>query len=107
MGKPVKIVDLAKQLIELSGFQPDVDIEIEYSGLRPGEKMFEEINYHKEKLSPTTHPKIMGFATTPQNIDDVKSFLQELSGELHGAEANTLKLLLKKAVPEYKPFLTN
>src|SRR5205085_3076742 len=61
MGKPVKILDLARQLIELSGFIPDEDIRIEFTGLRPGEKLFEELSYHGEKIACTRHPKIMQF----------------------------------------------
>ncbi|MGH7992725.1 MAG: polysaccharide biosynthesis protein, partial [Limisphaerales bacterium] len=58
MGQPVKIVDLARQLIELSGFVPDRDIRIEFTGLRPGEKLFEELSYQGEKITSTRHPKI-------------------------------------------------
>jgi len=58
MGKPVKIVDLARQMIELSGYVPDQDIKIEFSGLRPGEKLFEELSNTAENHVATTHPKI-------------------------------------------------
>lgn len=58
MGEPVKIVDLARTLIQLSGFEPDVDIKIEFTGLRPGEKLFEEINLSEEEVSKTSNNKI-------------------------------------------------
>src|SRR5439155_702848 len=59
MGKPVKIVDLARQMIELSGLKPDQDIEIEFIGMRPGEKLFEEISHHGENFVPTAHRGIL------------------------------------------------
>ncbi len=58
MGEPVKIVDLAKNLIKLSGFEPDVDICIEFTGLRPGEKLYEELLMSEEGLTDTSHEKI-------------------------------------------------
>ena len=59
MGTPIKIVDMAKDLIRLSGFEPEVDIKIEFVGLRPGEKLFEELITDGENVVPTTHEKIM------------------------------------------------
>src|SRR5690606_32945974 len=59
MGKPVKIVDLARQMIRLSGYEPDVDIEIRFSGVRPGEKLFEELQHTGEDHTATAHPRIM------------------------------------------------
>jgi FlaA1/EpsC-like NDP-sugar epimerase len=106
MGSPVKIVDLARQLIELSGLRPDEDIEIEYIGLRPGEKLFEELNHKGENIVPTNHPKIMCFISTPAQLADVKRLFQELASHLDEMEPIQLKLLLQRAVPEYKPYLT-
>jgi len=106
MGKPVKIVDLARQLIELSGLRPDDDIEIEFVGLRPGEKLFEELSYKGENVTPTTHPKIMRFVCEPMPVADVRSMLEEITLDMHTAEPNQMKLRLHKAVPEYRPYLT-
>jgi FlaA1/EpsC-like NDP-sugar epimerase len=106
MGKPVKIVDLARQLIELSGLKPEEDIAIEFVGLRPGEKLFEELNHHAENLTPTNHPKILRFVCEPRPLDEVRAQLQRLADKLHEVEPNQLKLMLKEAVPEYQPYLT-
>ena len=106
MGKPIKIVDLARQLIELSGLRPEEDIQIEFIGLRPGEKLFEEINHQGENITPTNHPKILRFVCEPLPLPHVRTLLDDLAKELHRAEPNQLKLLLKKAVPEYQPYLT-
>jgi FlaA1/EpsC-like NDP-sugar epimerase len=106
MGKPVKIVDLARQMIELSGLRPDEDIELEFVGLRPGEKLFEELSCQGENIAPTKHPKIMRFVCQPMALEEVRSILRDLASELHKAEPAQLKLQLKKTVPEYQPYLT-
>lgn len=106
MGKPVKIVDLARQLIELSGLRPDEDIEIVFTGLRPGEKLFEELSHKGENVTPTQHPKIMRFVSEPLPLKQVRAQLERLSLQLSEAEPNQLKILLKDAVPEYQPYLT-
>lgn len=106
MGKPVKIVDLARQLIELSGLKPDEDIEIQFAGLRPGEKLYEELSHKGENVTPTTHPKILRFVAEPEQFDRVAKMLEEMHQELHSAEPAQLKMMLKKAVPEYQPYMT-
>jgi FlaA1/EpsC-like NDP-sugar epimerase len=105
MGKPVKIVDLARQLIELNGLRPEEDIAIEFVGLRPGEKLFEELSYQGENITPTTHPKIMRFVSQAQPLDEVEKWLEQLGNVLYESEPNQIKLLLKQAVPEYQPYL--
>lgn len=106
MGQPVKIVDLARQLIELSGLRPEVDIAIQFTGLRPGEKMFEEISLDRENLTPTTHPKIMRFVSTPPPLAEVREQLDGLRQAASRVDDVELKRLLRQSVPEYKPYAT-
>ena len=103
MGNPVKIVDLARQMIELSGLKPDEDIQIEFTGVRPGEKLFEEVTRKGENFAPTTHPKIFRFLSQPADLAQFRQTLQNLRDNLHLLEPNELKAMLKKAVPDYKP----
>lgn len=105
MGKPVKIVDLARQLITLSGFVPDKDIRIEFTGLRPGEKLFEELSYEGEHIAPTRHPKIMRLRCDPPPFSQVRRLLFALIRQADKVKPNDLKRLLERAVPEYQPQL--
>ncbi|MDE3066466.1 MAG: polysaccharide biosynthesis protein [Verrucomicrobiota bacterium] len=105
MGKPVRIVDLARQLIELSGFVPDRDIRIEFTGLRPGEKLFEELTYQGEKITATRHPKIMRLLCEPPPFEQVRAFLFRLAGQADQLGPDEIKGLLKSAVAEYQPQL--
>jgi FlaA1/EpsC-like NDP-sugar epimerase len=105
MGQPVKIVDLARQLIELSGFVPDRDIRIEFTGLRPGEKLFEELSYHDEKITGTRHPKIMRLLCDPPPYEQVRGLLLRLAGQADQLGSDEIKCFLKSAVPEYQPQL--
>ena len=105
MGEPVKIVDLATQMIELSGYRAGEDIEIQFSGLRPGEKLFEELSHHKERLTETGHPKIFRFVCQPPDLSQVETFLSEIQLQLNNAEPSEIKLSLQRFVPEYRPYL--
>jgi FlaA1/EpsC-like NDP-sugar epimerase len=100
MGQPVKIVDLARQMIELSGLRAGEDIEIVFSGLKPGEKLFEELQHHTEEYAPTDHPRIMRFRG--KSALDLAA-LEALGRELHAKDANALKRGLQRLVPEYQP----
>jgi FlaA1/EpsC-like NDP-sugar epimerase len=104
MGEPVKIADLAKNLILLSGLQPERDIEIQFTGLRPGEKMFEELNLYDEHLIPTSHSKIRSYVGH-RNLDamQIKASLQRLQAIVEGHDVANLVLLLKELVPDYNP----
>jgi FlaA1/EpsC-like NDP-sugar epimerase len=105
MGKPVKIVDLARQMIELSGLKPEEDIQIEFIGIRPGEKLFEELTHTGENFVPTTHPKICRFISPPVDLAGMRETLRRLSGHLHEVGADQLKLLLREVVPDYAPYV--
>ena len=100
MGQPVKIVDLARQMIELSGYRVGEDIEIKFSGLKPGEKLFEELQHHTEEYATTAHPRIMQFRGK-SSVD--AAALRELEADLHGKDANQLKRDLQRLVLEYQP----
>ena len=102
MGEPVKIIDLAKNLIKLSGYEPDVDISIQITGLRPGEKLYEELLMAEEGIKSTTHNKI--FVARPI-IDDYNELLKSLDKLKHIVENDTEERLiqyLEEIVPTYK-----
>lgn len=105
MGKPVRIVDLARQMIELSGLKPDEDIQIEFIGMRPGEKLFEEVTHKGENFAPTTHPKICRFISQPPALDQMRSTLASLRAELHQVGPEQIKQLLQEVMPDYTPYL--
>lgn len=104
MGEPVKIVDLARNLILLSGLQPDRDIKIRFSGVRPGEKLFEELNLKDEHLVPTSHSKIKSFECDYDvDVRQIKAHLSELQRILEDHDVVRLVHLLKKLIPDYNP----
>ncbi|MEI6196132.1 MAG: nucleoside-diphosphate sugar epimerase/dehydratase [Verrucomicrobiota bacterium] len=103
MGKPVKIVDLARSLILLQGLKPEEDIAIQFTGLRTGEKMYEELNYNSEELQPTEHHKVFRLVTSAPQLDTVTSRLAELEASFKGVSINELKLRMTRLVPEYTP----
>lgn len=105
MGNPVRILDLAKRMISLSGLRLGHDIEIEFVGLRPGEKLYEELSYRGENIAPTTHPQIMRFVSEPARLEDLRAMFEELSRHLHTGKPNHLKSLLKQILPDYHPYL--
>jgi FlaA1/EpsC-like NDP-sugar epimerase len=104
MGQPVKILDLARQMIELSGLVPETDIEISITGLRPGEKLFEELSHKGENLRATDHPKIMRFVADPLPLSFVKTAIEEFVRCINIAEPVQVKAMLKALIPEYVPF---
>ena len=104
MGQPVKIDDMARQLIRLSGYEPDVDIPIIYTGLRPGEKLYEELlmDAEQDKMLKTAHNKI--FIAPPMDIDLEKFYtqLQELKVSAHHNDDAVVECL-QEMVPSYHP----
>src|SRR5699024_5364062 len=102
MGSPVKIMNLAKHMIRLSGLRPDRDIKIEITGLRPGEKLFEELLADKEATLTTHHEKIM-IAKANNNFEkhELSLLLNNLLESVRGYECKEALTILKKLVPEY------
>jgi FlaA1/EpsC-like NDP-sugar epimerase len=103
MGTPIKITDMARDLIRLSGFVPDEDIKIEYIGLRPGEKLYEELITEGEGIVPTSHEKIMALKGAECNLGILNGNIDELTALSDEQDQDKIKRMLKKIVPEYMP----
>lgn len=104
MGEPVKIYDLAKSLIELSGYRLGEDMEIEITGMRPGEKLYEELLMNEENLHETNHKKIFITESMDFTMDDVEKKLdmfREIIDNEH-ATKDHIKEVIKNCVPTYK-----
>jgi FlaA1/EpsC-like NDP-sugar epimerase len=102
MGKSVKIVDLAKKMIQLSGLTLDRDIKIVYTGLRPGEKLYEELLNNKENTLPSHHEKIMIAKVRTYEYDEVNKKLQELVDLFPAQDNMAIVKKMKEIVPEFK-----
>jgi FlaA1/EpsC-like NDP-sugar epimerase len=103
MGTPVKIVDMARDLIRLSGFEPDVDIDIEFIGLRPGEKLYEELITADENAQPTAHPKILILKGSTCDLDLLNEKIHELGSLIHSQDSVKIRSKLMEIVPDYSP----
>jgi FlaA1/EpsC-like NDP-sugar epimerase len=103
MGKPVLILDLARNMIQLAGLVPDDDIEIRFTGLRPGEKMFEELALKGENILPTYHEKIRIFKGKEIEAGVLLKWLVRLQVSLERGDENRILLDLTELVPEYRP----
>lgn len=101
MGEPVKIVDLARDLITLSGYKPDEDIKIEFTGLRPGEKLYEEPLMDEVALTTTEHKKIFVEKPAETSIDFIEKSIKEFKGAVTMDDEKIIKLV-KEKVPTYK-----
>jgi FlaA1/EpsC-like NDP-sugar epimerase len=103
MGKPVRILDLVRNLIRLSGLEPDRDIKIDFVGLRPGEKMFEELKLEGEDIFPTAHEKIRLLTGSKMTFEQVSVALHQLSVLVAAKNVHGLVGKLVEIVPEYWP----
>ena len=101
MGESVKIDDLARRMIYLAGFKPDVDIKIEYSGLRPGEKLYEEVLSNNENTLPTDHSRIRIAKVREYDYADALTKVEELERLSREVEINDMVKLMKDIVPEF------
>ena len=100
MGEPVRIVDLAEDMIRLSGLRVGEDIAIEFTGLRPGEKLFEELHLTGEQHLPTAHPKIIVVEHQPSSLNQVTAAIRELE-QLADDAPDQIRSRLACLVPEY------
>lgn len=102
MGESVKIIDLAKKMITLSGLRVDKDIEIRYTGLRPGEKLYEELLNNDENTLPTHHPKILVAEVNTPSYAYMEVATNELNLLLSSGDNNSIVAKIKEMIPEYK-----
>jgi FlaA1/EpsC-like NDP-sugar epimerase len=102
MGEPVKIIDLAKKMIRLAGFTPDKEIEIKIIGLRPGEKLYEELLNDTSKTLPTHNDKIMIGVEVVEDFDEVSVAVRDLCETAKYLASDEIVYKMKKIVPEFK-----
>lgn len=102
MGTPVKIADLAKKMIHLAGYEVDRDIKIEYTGLRPGEKLYEEVLATKENTIPTCHERIFVAKVRSYDYAEAKDVVARLETLSRNVEIPQMVMLMKETVPEFK-----
>ena len=102
MGESVKIAHLARRMIELAGFEPDKDIKIEYTGLRPGEKLYEEVLSNKENTEPTLHDRIRIAKVREYDYREACEVAEELEALSRKVEIPNMVRLMKRTVPEFK-----
>ena len=111
MGTPVKIADMARDLIRLSGKEPDRDIKIVYTGIRPGEKLFEELITHGEGIVPTAHKKIMVLQrehlADAAARDYIRQALEELVSAAGSYDTSRIRTTLQGIVADYAPTSQN
>ncbi len=101
MGKPIKIIDLANKMIKLAGFIPNKDIKIEIIGLRPGEKLFEELINHNSKTLPTQNDKILISQNNFEDFDAINNCILDLNINAKKMTNNEIVTIMKSIVPEF------
>ena len=102
MGNPIKIIDLANKMIKLAGFIPEKDIQIRFTGLRPGEKLYEELLNHTSRTLNTHHPKIMIEQVVEEEHELMHVEIEELIGMSHFFDNDDIVTKMKKIIPEFK-----
>jgi len=105
MGKPVKIIDLARRMIHLAGLRPGVDIRIVHTKLRPGEKMFEELFKESEQFIETDHPRILKAKKEKNHNPDFMTALEELEKKALSHNNEDVLNILQRLLPEFTPYL--
>jgi FlaA1/EpsC-like NDP-sugar epimerase len=102
MGEPVRILDLARQMIRRSGLREGEDIELRVTGIRPGEKLYEELATNDEQTQPTSHSKIRIWKSSPSHPAAVRRLLDRLYATID-SPSDTVVAALAACVPEYQP----
>ena len=100
MGRPIKILDLATDMINLSGYKPFEEIPISFTGLRPGEKLFEELELSGEEIDRTRHPKIFVGRLNSFPGKEIEAAMAHLSGLVQGARYDEIRMFLDELLPE-------
>jgi FlaA1/EpsC-like NDP-sugar epimerase len=103
MGEPIKILDVARQMITLSGLREGTDIDIEFTGLQAGEKLFEEVQHLSETLQATQHPCVMRFVASSDSQINMSQISQDLESAMRDTDAAVIKNTIQKHIPEYTP----
>ena len=102
MGEPIKIIDLVRKMIKLFGLEPDVDIRIIFTGLRPGEKLFEELSRDNSRILPTYHPKIKISKDNVMNYEEIDFLTQKIFSKAQEGNKMEVVKVLKEIVKEFK-----
>jgi FlaA1/EpsC-like NDP-sugar epimerase len=103
MGEPIKVLEVARDLIRLHGWEPERDIPIQFIGLRPGEKLFEELITEGEGVMPTEHNKIMVLIGNHCDLSWLRQQIDELIFAADSYDSQAIKTKLRQVVPEYTP----
>jgi len=106
MGEQIKVAALARNMIVLAGLVPGKDIDIVFTGLRPGEKLYEELFEGSEQVEPTAHPKIHRAVGAPVPVGELDGWLESLQANLPKSDEEELLQDLKRLVPSFHPTLS-
>jgi len=104
MGSAVKILEVARQMIALSGLREGVDIDIVFTGLQPGEKLYEEVQHISESLQATRHERVMRFVAEQNGDFDIQGFCERIKVAIASGDAEEMKTIIREYVPEYTPY---
>ena len=105
MGESMKILDVARQMISLSGLQEGIDIEIKFTGLRPGEKLYEEVQHISETLQKTSHERVLSFVAHLEDNPSAATVVEKLEPLMEAGDAHAIKSAIASYVSEYSPHL--